>query len=200
MASDELARADRRLLAVLDQKLDEGRRRAGPWLACRPGCAECCHGPFPITRLDAWRLRRGLAELASREPTRAAALVARAQAQRETLAAGFPGDWERGTVSDEPPAGNLYFTRHARLPCPVLDPETGTCGLYSHRPLTCRTFGPPIRVDGELLPPCHLCFAGVDEGSVAACRVEPDPHGLEDRILARLGDDETLIALVLSQA
>jgi hypothetical protein len=30
--------------------------------------------------------------------------------------------------------------------------------------------------------------------------VEPDPHGLEDRILARLGDDETLIALVLSQA
>jgi len=33
---------------------------------------------------------------------------------------------------------------------------------------------------------------------VDACRVEPDPHGLEDRILARLGDEETLIAFAIA--
>jgi Fe-S-cluster containining protein len=197
MGSDGLARADRRLLAVLDERLGAGRRRAGPWLVCRPGCAECCHGLFPITALDAWRLRSGLAELAAREPARAAAIVARARAQRATLQPGFPGDWARGTVRDEPPAGDAWFTRHARLPCPVLDPATGVCELYAHRPVTCRTFGPPVKVDGELLPPCHLCFEGVDEASIAACRVEPDPQGLEDRILARLGGEETLIALAL---
>ena len=33
--------------------------------------------------------------------------------------------------------------------------------------------------------------------TVEACRVERDPHGLEDRIVARLGDRETLIAFAL---
>src|SRR6185295_5228368 len=61
-----LHRADRRLLQVVDGALAEATRLAatpeGSWLACRPGCTECCHGPFPINRLDVLRLRRGLAE------------------------------------------------------------------------------------------------------------------------------------------
>ena len=58
-----LRRADQRLLRSLDRDFAEAARRAGSRLACRPGCSECCIGPFPITRLDVWRLRRGLEEL-----------------------------------------------------------------------------------------------------------------------------------------
>jgi Fe-S-cluster containining protein len=195
-------RSDRRLLQVVDGALAEANRLAatpqGSWLACRPGCTDCCHGPFPINRLDALRLRRGLAELAARAPERARALADRAEAQLPLLRQDFPGDARTGVLSDDDQAADPFFTRHGDLPCPVLDPDTGRCELYAYRPLTCRTFGPPVRIGEADLPPCRLCFQGASKETVDACRVEPDPHGLEDRLLARLGDEETLIAFAVA--
>jgi Fe-S-cluster containining protein len=85
------------------------------------------------------------------------------------------------------------------LPCPVLDPAAQTCDLYAHRPVSCRTYGPPVRFNGEDLPPCRLCFTASGLQQIEACRVEPDRDGLEGAILDRLkrgdGDSrETLIA------
>ena len=208
MTRRRLAHADRRLLQVMDEALAEAARRAanpgglgGSWLACRPGCTECCHGPFPVNQLDARRLREGLAELATREPERARALCERARAQLPLLREGFPGDPGTGILADDDEAADSFFTRHGALPCPVLDPVSGRCELYAHRPLTCRTFGPPVQIGASALPPCRLCFQDASEETVEACRVEPDPHGLEDRILASLGPrshDETLIAFVVA--
>jgi Fe-S-cluster containining protein len=195
--------ADRRLLQVVDGALVEAARLAvteagSSWLACRPGCTECCHGPFPINRLDAHRLRAGLAELVAGDSVRAAALTARAREQLPLLRDGFPGDPQSGVLADDDEAADVFFTRHGSLPCPVLDPQTGRCELYAHRPLTCRTFGPPVQIGESALPPCRLCFQGATLEIVEACRVEPDPHGLEDRLLARLGDEETLIAFAVA--
>ena len=197
--SFSLERADRRLLRVVDDAMAGSAARAGDRLACRPGCDECCHGPFPVNVLDAWRLRRGLAELAAREPERAASVVARARAQLPALAAGFPGDPRTGVLSEDETAEEAFFGAHAALPCPALDPATRRCDLYAYRPLTCRTFGPPVRIGDSDLPPCRLCFQGSCAAEIEACRAEPDPHGLEDRVVARLGDDEeTLVAFVLA--
>ena len=63
---------DAGLIQIVDAALAEAVRKSGHWLLCRPGCAECCMGEFPITQLDAARLREGLAELETREPERAA--------------------------------------------------------------------------------------------------------------------------------
>lgn len=198
--SGALAAADRRLLEVVGSALAEAVERAGDRLACRPGCTECCHGPFPINRLDAWRLRQGLTQLAERNPERARAVLNRARAQLPVLAEDFPGDPRTGVLAeDSEEASETFFTRHGALPCPALDPATGRCDLYEHRPLTCRTFGPPVRLGDSDLPPCRLCFAGSSPEEVEACRAEPDPQGLEDRIVAGFDDDaETLIAFALA--
>lgn len=196
--TDPLERADRRLLRVLDESMAEATARSGYRLACRPGCTGCCHGPFPINGLDAARLRRGLAELAARDPERAAALVERARALLPVLAPGFPGDPETGILADDDSA-DPYFERHASLPCPALDPATGSCEVYAWRPLSCRTFGPPVRTGDADLPPCDLCFQGASPEEVEACRVEPDPAGIEERLIDRFdAEEETLIALVLA--
>ncbi|HYG62119.1 MAG TPA: YkgJ family cysteine cluster protein [Thermoanaerobaculia bacterium] len=195
----DLEQADRRLLQVVTDAMDGAAALSGHRLACRPGCDECCHGPFPINALDAWRLRRGLAELAARDPERAAAVVDRARTLVPLLAADFPGAPELGVLSEDEEAEEAYFGRHAALPCPALDPVTRRCDLYAYRPLTCRTFGPPVRLGAADLPPCRLCFQGEPEAAIESCRAEPDPHGLEDRLVARLGqDEETLIAFVLA--
>ena len=139
------------LIHIVDRALAESARKAGPWLVCRPGCCECCMGPFPISPLDAERLREGLADLDSREPQRAARVRHRARTWRE--------------ADDEP--------------CPALDPDTGACDLYPHRPLTCRTFGPPVRCASGALAICELCFDGATEEEIQACIVDLDVEALD---------------------
>jgi Fe-S-cluster containining protein len=132
---------------IVDQAMAEAVRKSGSWLACRIGCHECCIGPFPITQLDALRLRAGLAGLETREPERAARVLRRARAS----VAG----------EDEP--------------CPALDPDTGACDLYDARPITCRMFGPAVREPGgSALAVCELCYRGATDEQIAACAVEID--------------------------
>jgi len=84
--------SDFELVQIVDAALAEAARLAGPWLACRPGCAECCIGPFAITPLDAQRLRAGLAELERGDPERAARVRARVAESAGRLRAEFPGE------------------------------------------------------------------------------------------------------------
>jgi len=188
---------DRELIQIVDAGLAEANRKAGAWLVCRPGCTECCIGPFPITRLDAIRLRQGLAELSVREPERAARVRERARQSVEKIAPDFPGDLNTGIVDDDEAAEE----RAARLaeddPCPALDPETGTCDLYAARPITCRTFGPALRWSEEDLGVCELNFQGASDEQIAACAVSIDAGDLEAQLVAGLPPGETIVAFAL---
>ena len=199
----DVDRADAELLEVLGADFAEARRRAGSWLECRPGCSDCCHGPFPITRLDVRRLRRGLDALSSTEPERAAAIRRRAARCTEVLAEGFPGDSASGSLTQDESRLDPFFERHAALACPALDPESRICDLHRWRPVSCRNYGPPVRFGGKESPPCDLCFRGAPQATVEQCRIEPDRDGAEEAILAHMGvaaDEtwETLIAFALA--
>src|SRR5579884_1087899 len=61
-------RGDQTLVQIVNAALAESARKSGPWLVCRPGCTQCCFGPFAINQLDAARLRDGLAELKREDP------------------------------------------------------------------------------------------------------------------------------------
>ncbi|HET8947937.1 MAG TPA: YkgJ family cysteine cluster protein, partial [Candidatus Polarisedimenticolia bacterium] len=157
IARRNLLRADADLTGAVDAAVAKAARLAGKALVCRPGCSECCLGPFPINRLDAWRLREGLEALRQSDPARAAAIVVRARAAVAAMRDDFPGDVERGLLAGDEDAEDRFLERHAGTPCPVLDPATQTCDLYAHRPVSCRTYGPPVRFNGQDLPPCRLC-------------------------------------------
>ncbi len=203
--SGDLAALDERLLRALDGAWERVRLLAREDLACRPGCTPCCIGPFPITLLDAWRLARGLRELAARTPERARAILARARESWLRMEPDFPGDRARGLLGEDEGERERFLERHAALPCPVLDPETGRCDLYAWRPVSCRTYGPPVRFGATRLPPCPLCFQRAPRERIEACRIEPDPEDLEGKILERLRakhaeEGETVIACALSRA
>ena len=154
--------SDFELVQIVDAALAEAAHRSGAWLVCRPGCTQCCYGPFEITQLDAQRLRKGLAELESHDPRRAAAVRDRARHAAQLTNFG----------DDEP--------------CPALDPETGKCDLYTSRPITCRCFGPPVLCDSGAVGVCELCFDGASDEEIAACLVEFDPEGLESVLIDAL--------------
>ncbi len=178
--------ADDELVRRFDLVMEEAARRAGPLFGCGPGRRDCCRGPFPINLLDARRLSRGMAALASREPARARAVRLRAAKVVGRLTRAFPGDPRTGLLGADEEAERDFCTRHGALMCPALDPPTGRCDLYEWRPLACRSMGPPVRLGGIDLAPCPYCFGPASAEDVARCRAAPDPEGREDALLALL--------------
>jgi Fe-S-cluster containining protein len=173
---------DQKLIQIVDSALADVTRRSGQWLACRPGCTQCCIGAFPINQLDALRLRRGLAELEKQAPERAARVRQRARESVSRLSPEYPGDPVSGLLDEGQDAEQRFAAFANDEPCPVLDPQTGTCELYESRPMTCRVFGPPVRTE-EGLGVCELCFQGASDKEIAACEMQPDPDDLESRLL-----------------
>ena len=173
--------ADAELIQITDAALADAYARAGDWMACKPGCHQCCIGVFAITMLDADRLREGLR---AAEPDTRERVQQRAAAARERLSAGFPGDAASGELFTEA-HHEMDFEDFANdEPCPVLDPVTGRCDLYSARPIPCRTFGPPMPNDEGGLAVCELCFVGAPESEVARCAVDADFLDAETKVVA----------------
>jgi Fe-S-cluster containining protein len=196
---------DQQLIQIVNSALADAFQKSSKWLACKPGCSQCCVGVFAINQLDAIRLRKGLAELEQRDSQRAARIRERVDATVARISPDFPGDLATGLLNtDDSDEACKQWDEYANdVPCPVLDPETGTCELYESRPVMCRTFGPALTTDGDL-GHCELCFVGATEEEVVAHEMHPDPDHLEEALLKELEENtgakgETLIAFALAR-
>jgi len=204
MGGMKLPDGDSRLVQIVDVSLRDAARRAGDWLVCRPGCTQCCYGAFAINRLDALRLRAGMNALRDLNPSKAEALTLRARAWLDAYGEDFPGDRKSGVLGDSDEERDRFEEFANDAPCPALDLASGMCDVYEWRPMTCRVFGPPIRMDGgegsartEGLGHCELCFKGATEAEVAWCEM-PLAVELEEKILAEIdGKSETVVAYAL---
>lgn len=198
--ANSLPAGDQKLVQIVNAAWADSAGRSGSWLACRPGCTQCCIGVFAISQLDALRLQHGLAELEVRDPERAQRVRQRARAARERLSADFPGDPATG-VLDESDEGFEDYANDE--PCPVLDPASGRCDLYESRPMTCRVFGLPLRSEGGL-GVCELCFQGATPEQVAAGELHVDTDDLEAELLEQVEESAgksgtTIVAFALGR-
>lgn len=183
LSKQSLPGGDRKLVQIVDAALAQNAAKSGDFLACRAGCSQCCIGVFEISQLDAARLRQGLAELDRTDPKRARQIRLRAQSSMQRLRPGFPGNKRTGVLATGAEGEEAFANFGNDEPCPALDPETETCDLYSHRPMTCRVFGPPVRSGTEGgLGVCELCFQGATKEQIAACELVADPDDLESKV------------------
>ena len=193
-------------IQIAEAATADAYRRGGSHLVCKPGCYQCCVGVFPIPQEDAARLREGLAALDLQDPEKATRIHQRVAATLTHLDPWFPGDLATGILHEDHEAAILFEEFANDEPCPVLDPVTGTCDLYEHRPILCRTFGPPMLMpgdDGETnLATCELCFIHATPEEIAACALDPNLPDLEAASneafnIAHHLHGETLIAYAL---
>jgi Fe-S-cluster containining protein len=200
-----LPRSDQKLVQIVDAALAESSRKSGDWLVCRVGCTQCCYGPFAINPLDAWRLQKGMDELTSSDPERAVRIRQRADLAVKRLAPTFPGNPKTGILDEDEDAEAAFAEFANDEPCPALDPATGACDLYNARPMTCRTFGPPVRSGPEEgLAVCELCYHGATDQQIAACEMSPDPDNVEEKLIAQAEKwtgkrGNTIVAFCLAQ-
>jgi Fe-S-cluster containining protein len=194
---------DGAFVALIDGAFADAASRSGAHLLCRKGCTQCCIGVFAIGPADALRLRQGLASLEGSDPARAARVQQRASASWSRLAPHFPGDTRLGilhTDSEGEPSEDFADFANDE-PCPVLDPEHGSCDLYASRPQTCRLFGPPIATP-EGYGVCELCFHHATDQEVADAAIAAPSAELStahDRTATAAGEPSgsTIIAFVL---
>lgn len=188
------------LIQIVNAALQSAVARSGGHLACRAGCSQCCHGVFEISALDGHRLRQGLAQA---DVVLQGHIQGRLVDARTHLAPFFPGDVTTGVLSTDSDQVELFEEWAHADPCPILNPVTQTCDLYAHRPMLCRTFGPPIRNDANDLTAglaiCELCFTDADEEDIAAAEVDSSFRALqgadEDAFAAaHLGTGPTIVA------
>lgn len=190
---------DFELIQIVDAAIADAARRSGAHLKCGPGCTQCCIGVFPISQLDAGRLRAGLAALHAADPQRASSVRTRARQSIARLTPAFPGDPHSGVI--DPARSDAFEDFANEEPCPALDPATGLCDLYAARPLTCRTFGPPLPTE-DGLGVCDLCFHGASDEEIAACAVHLETDELEAALTAETEQraglcGETIVAFAL---
>jgi len=188
------------LFPILDAALASTTARSGTWLACGPGCHQCCIGVFPISQLDAESLRDALENADAAVADR---IGIRAAASRERLAPDFPGDVSSGLLFTAPGHEEAFEEFANDEPCPVLDPVTGTCDLYAARPVPCRTFGPPVRDEENHLTVCELCFIDAPPSEVERCEMDQHWRPLEEEHIHNAEERSglhglTLIAFALS--
>ena len=148
----------------LFQQADSWFRRAKASLLsaipCCQWCTACCIGIFPITRLDALELRRGLDMLPA---TQQDVITSRARAQVEALESAHPLLRSKPALDGfEDRIIDNMVEQFANLRCPALAPD-GTCGIYAFRPFTCRTMGIPSESDGLVHGACAVQTAGRSE-------------------------------------
>ena len=166
-----------RLIQIVDTAVADAYRRGAHHLVCHPGCSQCCIGVFPIAHEDAARLREGLEALEKTDPEKAKRIHERVAQSLTRLDPWFPGDLATGILDEDHEAAILFEEFANDEPCPVLDPDHGTCDLYESRPILCRTFGPPMRSEGDNgevnLATCELCFIHASTEEIAACELDP---------------------------
>jgi Fe-S-cluster containining protein len=165
------------LVQIVDTAIADAYRRGGHHLVCHAGCSQCCIGVFPIAHEDGARLREGLATLEQTDPQRAARIHQRVATSLTRLDPWFPGDLTTGILNEDHESAILFEEFANDEPCPVLDLTTDTCDLYEHRPILCRTFGPPMRTPGDNgevnLATCELCFIHATTEEITACELDP---------------------------
>ena len=186
---------DKHLIQLMDAALADATRRSGTWLACRPGCSQCCHGVFAMNMLDAERLREGfrLAEADKQQRIRE-----RVQQAIQQLSADFPGNATTGILYEDEASQEAFEDFANEAACPVLDPATGTCDLYTHRPITCRVFGPPVQTEEGGFGICELCFNGAPTEAVVHGQLFLPAPSIEAELDQQTGlQGTTIIAFAL---
>jgi len=146
----QLFRSYESLGATADQAFAKMVESYGDCVRCERHCDDCCHAVFGLFLVEAAYLQHQFGRLPSREKAEAALRCDRAD---RDLARVQQQLRERGEGGEDPLA-------LGRVRCPLLNEERD-CVLYTARPITCRIYGVPTKVQGM----ARVCgLSGFEQG------------------------------------
>lgn len=126
-------RADRAFLRMGTEHPEE--------LRCRPGCSDCCYALFGLFGIEAAYLKDRFDRLERKERRQILLRCGKMDKDLRKWEESFRVP-EKGVEQSPDAMGK------ARIRCPLLE-DDASCALYPYRPITCRVYGIPTRIDGK---------------------------------------------------
>jgi Fe-S-cluster containining protein len=137
----DLFRSYELLADKAEAAFQEMQKEHASCMRCEPHCSDCCHAVFGLFLIEAGYLKEHFDKL-SDEEKRAAHLrceqAEKSLVRLQNMLQEHEGD----------PQMQAYIMSRERIPCPLLN-ENQECILYVHRPITCRVYGIPTKVQGK---------------------------------------------------
>ncbi|MCP4667092.1 MAG: hypothetical protein GY849_12080 [Deltaproteobacteria bacterium] len=113
----------------------------GPCIMCERQCSDCCHAVFGLFLIEAAYLKQHFDQLEGPEIQEA---ISRSNDTERAL--------KRLEIKlqahEDDPKMQGYVMASERIRCPLLD-ENQECILYPYRPITCRVYGIPTKIQGK---------------------------------------------------
>ena len=114
-------------------------------IKCERHCSDCCHAVFGLFLIEAAYLKQHFD------------LLDRTKCQEALLRCNnMDRDLKRLEIKlqthEDDPQMHAYIMAKERIRCPLLDDEQD-CILYHFRPITCRVYGIPTKIQGK----AHVC-------------------------------------------
>jgi len=139
--ANDLFKSYELLVDKADAAFREMQKEHGSCMKCEPHCSDCCHAVFGLFLIEAGYLKEHFDRLADEEK-RAALLrceeAGKSLERLQNMIQAHEGD----------PQMQAYVISRERIPCPLLN-EQQDCILYAHRPITCRVYGIPTKIQGK---------------------------------------------------
>ncbi len=142
MGIDALFRAYEQLTSRADDAFEQIERDYPDAVRCRRHCDDCCHAVFGLFLVEAAYLQTFFAGLPS--DVKAETILRCGEADREV--ARLQRELEVLEREGKKTDGDPLASR--RIRCPLLNQDKD-CVLYPQRPVTCRIYGVPTRIQGK---------------------------------------------------
>ncbi len=110
-------------------------------IKCERHCSDCCHAVFGLFIIEATYLKQQFDQLGREEIKAALLRCNKAESDLRRLEKMLQ-------THEEDPDMQAYTMARERVRCPLLD-EKDDCILYARRPITCRVYGIPTRIQGK---------------------------------------------------
>lgn len=141
MKSSHLLQSYEFLVDRADAAFREVEKQYGDCLKCGLHCSDCCHAFFGLFLIEAAFLKSRFDQLVPREIQKA--LLRCNDTERALKRMEI-----RLQKAQEDPRMQSHILATERIRCPLLNEEE-ECVLYESRPITCRVYGIPTKVNGR---------------------------------------------------
>ncbi|MBF0550515.1 MAG: YkgJ family cysteine cluster protein [Deltaproteobacteria bacterium] len=116
------------------------------FVTCRAHCTDCCRAVFGVFIVEAINIADHFSQLPPEEQRLALIRAKRSDEEITRIK-------KKITIDPDDPDKYSLDLANERLDCPLLN-DNQECIIYEHRPITCRSYGIPVKVRGKL----RACF------------------------------------------
>jgi Fe-S-cluster containining protein len=129
------------LVEKADAAFQKMKEDHGSQMSCEQHCSDCCHAVFGLFLIEAAYLKERFDRL---DPEKKKEALMRCNETER----GLKRLEKKIQVHQKDPEMVASILSRERIRCPMLDSDQ-KCVLYAHRPITCRVYGIPTKIQGK---------------------------------------------------